>query len=162
LATQFATCTITHAVTVAAGVAPGHLGELTRCLPFELVDDVLGSAGSGIGWAGPGYPTLRLMTLVETGTRALIGAVIGSAGDRDEAGLARRLLPLLRPGMLVLLDRITSSHRRDRERVLLVVLLSAPAFWPAGRGCFHLGRLWRGSESGLNGRRSGSVTMPKG
>jgi hypothetical protein len=28
-------------VTVAAGMyAPGHLGELTRYLPFELVDDV--------------------------------------------------------------------------------------------------------------------------
>ena len=34
--------TITHAVTVAGGVfAPGHLGELTEYLPFELVDDVL-------------------------------------------------------------------------------------------------------------------------
>src|SRR5690349_1577142 len=34
--------TITYAVTVAAGVfAPGHLGELTQYLPFELVDDVL-------------------------------------------------------------------------------------------------------------------------
>src|ERR1700745_317678 len=33
-------------VTVAAGVfAPGHLGELTRYLPFELVDDVLASTG---------------------------------------------------------------------------------------------------------------------
>ncbi len=31
-----------HAVTVAAGVfAPGHVGELTQYLPFELVDDVL-------------------------------------------------------------------------------------------------------------------------
>jgi hypothetical protein len=31
-------------VTVAAGVlAPGHLGELTRYLPFELADDVLES-----------------------------------------------------------------------------------------------------------------------
>ena len=40
--TQSATATITHAVTVAAGVfAPGHLGELTQYLPFELVDDVL-------------------------------------------------------------------------------------------------------------------------
>ena len=39
---QFATTTITHAVTVAEGVfAPGHLGELTQYLPFELVDDVL-------------------------------------------------------------------------------------------------------------------------
>jgi hypothetical protein len=36
------TTTLTRAVTVAAGVfAPGHLGELTRYLPFELVDDVL-------------------------------------------------------------------------------------------------------------------------
>jgi hypothetical protein len=34
--------TVTRAVTVAAGVfAPGHLGELTRYLPVELVDDVL-------------------------------------------------------------------------------------------------------------------------
>jgi hypothetical protein len=37
-----ATTTITHSVTVAAGVfAPGHLGELTQYLPFELVDDIL-------------------------------------------------------------------------------------------------------------------------
>lgn len=33
---------ITRTVTVAAGVfAPGHLGELTRLIPFEMVDDVL-------------------------------------------------------------------------------------------------------------------------
>jgi Insertion element 4 transposase N-terminal len=39
---QSAMATITRAVTVAAGVfAPGHLGELTQYLPFELVDDVL-------------------------------------------------------------------------------------------------------------------------
>jgi hypothetical protein len=42
LRTQSATTTISHAVTVADGVfAPGHLGELTQYLPFELVDDVL-------------------------------------------------------------------------------------------------------------------------
>ena len=36
------TITVTRTLTVAAGVfAPGHLGELTRYLPFELVDDVL-------------------------------------------------------------------------------------------------------------------------
>jgi Insertion element 4 transposase N-terminal/Transposase DDE domain len=220
LRAQSATATITRAVTVAAGVyAPGHLGELTRYLPFELVDDVLeqtgtvqrrlrdlpsrvgvyfllalglfprlgyarvwgkltaGLAGVAVpapsekalrdlrrrlgpepmkalfevvagplaqphtpgvrfrglrtvafdgcnslkvpdtdrnrcwlgriryrmGWAG--YPTLRLMTLAETGTRGLLGAVLGSAADRDEATLARRLLALLRPGMLILLDR---------------------------------------------------------
>src|SRR5260370_3788320 len=37
-----ATTTISRAITVAAGAyAPGHLGELTQYLPFELVDDVL-------------------------------------------------------------------------------------------------------------------------
>jgi Insertion element 4 transposase N-terminal len=220
LRTQSATTTITRAVTVAAGVfAPGHLGELTQYLPFELVDDVLevtrtvqrrlrdlpsrvgvyfvlalgmyprlgyarvwakltaGLAGLDVphpsekalrdlrrrlgpaplkalfevvagplaqpgtpgvlsgglrtvafdglnslkvpgtgrnrSWIGKiryrqglaGYPVLRLMALAETGTRGLPGAAIGCAASRDEAGLARRLLPLLRPGMLVLLDR---------------------------------------------------------
>ena len=42
MSVQSATATITRAVTAAAGVfAPGHLGELTQYLPFELVDDVL-------------------------------------------------------------------------------------------------------------------------
>jgi Insertion element 4 transposase N-terminal/Transposase DDE domain len=216
------TTTITRTVTVAAGVfGPGHLGELTRYLPFELVDDILaqtrtvqrrlrelpsrtgvyfvlalglfpqigyarvwaklvaGLTGAGLvvpavsekalrelrrrigpaplkalfevvagplaqprtpgtcfaglrtvafdglnslkvpdtdrnrSWMGriryrmgfAGYPTLRLMCLAETGTRGLLGATIGAADDRDEATLARRLLPLLAPGMLVLLDR---------------------------------------------------------
>ncbi|MCA1709584.1 MAG: IS4 family transposase, partial [Actinobacteria bacterium] len=68
----------------------------------------LGRIRYRMGWAG--YPTLRLMTLAETGTRGLIGAVRGSAADRDEASLARRLLPLLRPGMLVLLDRAFDAN----------------------------------------------------
>jgi hypothetical protein len=38
--------TITRTITVAAGVfAPGHLGELTRVVPFELADAVLEEAG---------------------------------------------------------------------------------------------------------------------
>jgi hypothetical protein len=220
LCTESATAAITGAVTVAAGVyAPGHLGELTRYLPFGLVDDVLaqakavqrrlrvlpsragvyfvmalgmfphlgylrvwdkltaGLAGMDLAcpsekalrdlrcrlgpgplkalfevvagplaqphtpgvrfaglrtvafdglnslkvpdtgrnrlWAGKirhrlglaGYPALRLMTLAETGTRGLLGAALGSRADRDETALARRLLHLLGPGMLVLLDR---------------------------------------------------------
>jgi hypothetical protein len=230
LRTQSATTTITRAVTVAAGVfAPGHLGELTQYLPFELVDDVLevtrtvqrrlrdlpsrvgvyfvlalgmyprlgyarvwakltaGLAGLDIphpsekalrdlrrrlgpaplkalfevvagplaqpatpgvrfgglrtvafdglnslkvpdtgrnrSWIGKiryrqglaGYPVLRLMALAETGTRGLLGAAIGCAASRDEAGLARRLLPLLRPGMLVLLDRAFDASAFLRE-----------------------------------------------
>jgi hypothetical protein len=223
--TQSAMTAVTRAVTAAEGVfGPGHLGELTQYLPFELVDDVLEqtrtvqrrlrllpsrtgvyfvlalgmfprlgylrvwdklTAGLGEAWclprpsekalrdlrrrlgpaplkalfevvAGPlaqphtpgvrfaglrtvafdglnslkipdtsrnrawagkirhrlglaGYPALRVMTLAETGTRGLLGAVVGSAAERDETGLARRLLPLLRPGMLVLLDRAFDS-----------------------------------------------------
>ena len=217
---QSAMITIPRLVTVAAGVfAPGHLGELTRYLPFELVDDVLESTGAaqkrmralpsrvgmyfvlamtlfpglgylrvwdkltaaleGLGlsrpsekalrdlrrrigaapvkalfetitvplappqvpgvayrgmrtvafdglnsvkvpdsdrnrsWLGKtmtrlglaGYPAMRIVALAETGTRGLLGAVIGGKGDRNEAPLARRLAPLLREGMLLLADR---------------------------------------------------------
>jgi hypothetical protein len=39
--------TITRTITVAAGVfAPGHLGELTQVVPFELVDAVLAETGA--------------------------------------------------------------------------------------------------------------------
>jgi Insertion element 4 transposase N-terminal/Transposase DDE domain len=63
----------------------------------------LGRIRYRMGFAG--YPTLRMMTLIETGTRGMIGAVLGSAADRDEATMARRLLGLLHPDMVVLLDR---------------------------------------------------------
>jgi hypothetical protein len=212
--------TVPCLITVAAGVlAPGHLGELTRYLPFELVDDVLESTRTvqrrmralpsrvgiyfvlamtlfpGIGylrvwgkmtaaledlnlprpsekalrdlrrrlgpapvkalfdtvavplasprtpgvayrglrtvafdglnsvkvpdsdrnrsWLGKkitqlgiaGYPALRIVALAETGTRGLLGAVIGGKGERSEVPLARKLVPLLREGMLLLADR---------------------------------------------------------
>jgi hypothetical protein len=42
LTPQYATTTLTRTISLAKGVfAPGHLGELTPHLPFELVDDVL-------------------------------------------------------------------------------------------------------------------------
>jgi len=242
LRTQSATITITHAVTVAAGAfAPGHLGELTPYLPFELVDDVLeqtktvqrrlrelpsrvgvyfllalgmyprlgyarvwakltaglqglpvpcpsekalrdlrrrlgpaplkalfevvagplaqpGTPGVRFGglrtvafdgcnslkvpdtcrnrwWLGriryrmgfAGYPTLRLMALAETGTRGLLGAALGSAADRDEPTVARRLLSLLHPGMLVLLDRAFDGNAFLREVAATGALLVARA-----------------------------------
>jgi hypothetical protein len=39
-------CVISRSVVVAAGrFAPGHLGELTQQVPFEMVDEALASAG---------------------------------------------------------------------------------------------------------------------
>src|SRR3954447_4585631 len=67
----------------------------------------LGRIRYRMGFAG--YPTLRLMALVETGTRGLLGVTLGSARDRYEATQARRLLPLLGPGMLLLVDRAFDS-----------------------------------------------------
>jgi hypothetical protein len=51
-----------------------------------------------------GYPALSLMALVETGTRALLGAVFGPAAG-GETGQARGLLHLLDATMLLLTDR---------------------------------------------------------
>jgi Insertion element 4 transposase N-terminal/Transposase DDE domain len=64
------------------------------------------------GWLGKmkaalgvtGYPAVELMTLVETGTRALIGAVFGPPAT-GEADYARQLVHLLARDMLVLTDR---------------------------------------------------------
>lgn len=51
-----------------------------------------------------GYPSVELMTLAETGTRALAGAVFGPPAT-GETDYARRLLHLLDDTMLVLMDR---------------------------------------------------------
>ncbi|MEV0537708.1 IS4 family transposase [Kitasatospora sp. NPDC050463] len=55
-------------------------------------------------WGEAGYPTLQLLTLVETGTRGLLGAAFGST-SAGELAYATRLLPLLSPAMLLLVDR---------------------------------------------------------
>ena len=54
--------------------------------------------------AGEGYPRLQLMTLVETGTRALIGAVFGPI-TTGESAYAAGLVHLLDRDMLVLWDK---------------------------------------------------------
>ncbi|MFF8919569.1 IS4 family transposase [Streptomyces sp. NPDC015032] len=60
------------------------------------------------GWLGRcshgGYPQIELMTLVETGTRAVIGAVFGPTAE-GETAYATRLLHHLNSQMLVLWDR---------------------------------------------------------
>ncbi|MFF3159984.1 transposase, partial [Streptomyces sp. NPDC057910] len=55
-----------------------------------------------------GYPMLRLVALCETGTRSLLGAEFGPTSC-GELGYAMRLLPLLKPDMLLLADRGFSS-----------------------------------------------------
>jgi hypothetical protein len=64
--------------------------------------DRFGRACYRQAWAG--YPMLMLMTLAETGTRALIGAVFG-APAAGEVAFALRLADRLRADMLVLADR---------------------------------------------------------
>jgi Insertion element 4 transposase N-terminal/Transposase DDE domain len=62
----------------------------------------LGKMKAALGVTG--YPAVELMTLVETGTRALIGAVFGPPAT-GETDYARRLLHLLNAQMLVLAGR---------------------------------------------------------
>jgi hypothetical protein len=94
-----------------------------------------------MGFAG--YPTLRLMALAETGTRGLLGAALGSAADRDEATVARRLLPLLRAGMLILLDRAFDANAFLGEVAATGAMLLARA--KSTRHPYVLGHLPDGS-----------------
>jgi len=98
---------------------PGVRFAGLRTVAFDGLHSLkIPDTGRNRAWAGKirhrlglaGYPALRVMTLAETGTRGLFGATLGSRTDRDEAGLARRLLHLLGPGMLVLLDRAFDSN----------------------------------------------------
>jgi Insertion element 4 transposase N-terminal/Transposase DDE domain len=83
-----------------------------------------------------GYPLLRLVVVVECGTRALLGAVFGSERE-GEAAYARRLLGCLGPGMLLLADayydswqlmadtRATGAHWLIRSGARRTPLISA-------------------------------------
>ena len=77
------------------------------CRPVEVPDTErnrawLGKMNAALGVTG--YPVIQLMTLCETGTRALLGAVFGSTSE-GEITWARKLLHLLDETMLVLMDR---------------------------------------------------------
>jgi hypothetical protein len=60
---------------------------------------------------GAGHPQLRLLTLNECGTHALLGAVFDGFDRASEAALARRLLDRLGAGMLLLADRNFPGHQ---------------------------------------------------
>jgi hypothetical protein len=104
----------TVAVPLASARAPGVAWRGMRTVAFDGLNSVkvpdsdrnrswLGKTATRLGLAG--YPAMRIVALAETGTRGLLGAVIGGKGDRNEAPLARKLVPLLREGMLLLADR---------------------------------------------------------
>ncbi|MDX5563133.1 transposase [Streptomyces sp. ID05-04B] len=82
---------------------PLRIVSFDGCTSISLPD-----TERNVEWFGPGsrggYPMLELMILVETGTRALIGAVFATPSD-GETSYARRLLHHLGPGMLVLRDK---------------------------------------------------------
>jgi hypothetical protein len=93
----------------APGVAFGRYRTVAfdGCTSIKVPDTArnrswLGKMKAALGVTG--YPAVELMTLVETGTRALLGAVFGPPAT-GETDYARRLLHLLTGGMLVLADR---------------------------------------------------------
>ena len=82
---------------------------------------------AGLGCPGGGQPQLRLMALVECGTRAVIDAALDGAARASEQVLARRLLASLRPGMLLLADRNFPGHELWR----LAAAAGADLLWRA-------------------------------
>ncbi|MEU5599167.1 IS4 family transposase [Streptomyces sp. NPDC020298] len=88
-----------------AGVrfGPFRMVSFDGCSSIKIPDSERNVEWFGAGSRG-GYPMLELMTLVETGTRALIGAVFGPTSD-GETAYARQLLHHLGPDMLVLWDK---------------------------------------------------------
>jgi Insertion element 4 transposase N-terminal/Transposase DDE domain len=93
---------------LAAAGTPGAFAFGLRVVAWDGTGiDVPGTAVSAAAFGGPagGGPQLRLLTLIECGTRALIDAALDGFARASEQVLARRLLHALQPGMLLLADR---------------------------------------------------------
>lgn len=102
---------------------PGVMFGRYRTVAFDGCKSIkVPDTGRNRGWLGKknaalgetGYPVIQLMTLVETGTRALLGAVFGSTAE-GEITWARKLLHLLDETMLVLADRGFDAGQFLRE-----------------------------------------------
>jgi Insertion element 4 transposase N-terminal/Transposase DDE domain len=91
----------------AAGTAGAFAFGLRAVAWDGTTIDVPGTAGNiaALGCPPGGGPQLRVMALVECGTRAIIDAALDGVAKVSEQVLARRLLHALRPGMLLLADR---------------------------------------------------------
>lgn len=93
---------------LAAAGTPGAFAFGLRVVAWDGTGiDVPGTAGNTAAFGGPagGGPQLRLMTLIECGSHALLDAALDGFARASEQVLARRLLHALRPGMLLLADR---------------------------------------------------------
>jgi Insertion element 4 transposase N-terminal len=88
-------CVITRQVAVAAGVfAPGHLGELTQIVPFEM-------AGQAVATTGTTQARIRVLPARVVVYLLLAGCLFAELGYRQvwhklTAGLGA--LPVARPG----------------------------------------------------------------
>jgi len=69
---------------------------------------VSGRAGTGRG-DGSAFPQVRIVAVGECGTHAVVAAVMDSYAVVEQT-LAKRLVPLLAPGMLCLADRGFTAH----------------------------------------------------
>ena len=102
------TTTVVRTVTVATGVfAPGHLGELTRYLPVELVDDVLAQtrtvqqriralpSRTGVYFvlALGLFPRLGYARVWDKLTAGLVGLAVPRPSEKALRDLRRRLGP---------------------------------------------------------------------
>jgi hypothetical protein len=77
-------------------------------MEWDVPDTSENAAAFGYtGGAGGGFPKVRVVTLVEVGSHAPVGARIGAAAGKGsgEQTVARRLYPLLESDMLLLADR---------------------------------------------------------
>jgi hypothetical protein len=106
---QCATMTLTQTITTARGLfAPGHLGALTRFVPFELVDDLLDRPGRRgrmrqVPMRVAVYFVLALALFPDLSYAGVWGTLTGAVGqlghrvaalsDAGLAGLRRRLEP---------------------------------------------------------------------
>jgi Insertion element 4 transposase N-terminal/Transposase DDE domain len=133
---QCATITLTRTSTVAAGVyAPGHLGELTQVIPFELVDAVLQETGR---------TQQRLRDLPSrVGVYYLLALALFP--DHSYQGVWRQLTAAL--GQLPLPSVSTTALRHLRRRLtpaplkLLFETLAGPLAQPTTPGVRYRG--WR-------------------
>ncbi|MEU5431295.1 IS4 family transposase [Streptomyces olivoreticuli] len=103
---------------VARPTTPGVRYRCWRTVAFDGCSSIrVPDADRNRGWLGrlhyrlawAGYPTVRLMALVETGSRALLAADFGSTGT-GETAYAKKLLGALNATMLVLGDRAFDAN----------------------------------------------------